>query len=247
MGTDGEGKNVPVRDTFFVKLEAIGLAEVKIMLPWMTGNKPKKRLRKPPGQESFTDILSDLVAVSVDGRPQGGEDIQGGGTSPRLHPPNGFPEHAPKGPPPAAMDRSDGALLLIDKENGQAIGGLDNQEETGQGGDEGVAAEPPPRNPVHKMDDIRMNLLQVKNPEILPAPVFPEILLRPGSSPETVDKEGNPIKAGNGEKLGPPFHGSHYATTAGLKTSLESPSVLFLERAPGIMGSYSHEPGWSAG
>lgn len=80
----------------------------------------------------FDDKISgDFVAAGTDGRANGGEKIRGLAAEFELHAADGFLRDAGEGASPSGVDGRDGALFSINEEDGDAVGGLDGEEDTG--------------------------------------------------------------------------------------------------------------------
>ncbi len=109
---------------------------------------------------------ADFVAAAADRRADGGEEAAGLGAELHLHLADGFDDDALQRAAPAGMDGSDGAFFRIDEENGDTVGGLHTEKETGAVGDRSVARHGGQATPrlgglgVEKMDDIGMDLFQ---------------------------------------------------------------------------------------
>jgi hypothetical protein len=73
---------------------------------------------------------------------------------------NGFGNDAGKGATPAGVDGGDGPFFVVDEEDGDAIGGLDGEEEARAVGDGGVAAAGVGGRGVEEMDDVGMELFE---------------------------------------------------------------------------------------
>ena len=118
------------------------------------------------GKKLSGDFGADFVAAATDGWADGGKQIARLGFEMHLQLADGFDDDAPEGTAPAGMNGGDGALLGIDEENRNAVGGLDAQEEAGAVGDGGIALAGLGRRGVDQMDDIGMDLLQRNELEI---------------------------------------------------------------------------------
>ncbi len=94
------------------------------------------KLRKELGG----DFGADFVAAGADAWANGGEEVARVGGEVHLHFADGFGRDAGEGAAPAGVDSGDGAFLGVDEEDGDAVGGLDSQEEAGALGDAGVAS-----------------------------------------------------------------------------------------------------------
>jgi len=93
-------------------------------------------------------------------RGDGGEKVGRLGVEVHLHLADGFDNDTGEGAAPSGVNGGDSALFGVDEENGDAIGGLDGEEQAGAVGDGGVALADLGRGGVEKMDDVGMDLLQ---------------------------------------------------------------------------------------
>ena len=82
---------------------------------------------------------ADFVAAAADGRADDGEEVGGPGGEVHLHLADGFDHDAGEGATPSSVDGGYGAFLGIDEKDGDAVGGLDAEEEAGTVGGGGVA------------------------------------------------------------------------------------------------------------
>ena len=91
-------------------------------------------------RSEFGDKLGgDFVTARADGRTNGGEKIRGLAAEFELHAADGFLRDAGKSATPSGMDGGDSAFFGIDQKNGNAIGGLNGEEDAGTIGGGGVA------------------------------------------------------------------------------------------------------------
>ena len=86
------------------------------------------------------NLRADFVTAAADGGADGSEKICGLGAELHLHLTDGFDDDAGESATPPGMDGGDGAFLGIDEEDGDAIGGLNGEEQAGAIGDRGVSA-----------------------------------------------------------------------------------------------------------
>ncbi len=100
----------------------------------------------------------DFVAAAADRGADGGEQAGWICAELHVHPANRFDDDAPERAAPACMDGSDGALLRIDEENRDAVGGLHPQEEAGTVRGGSIAAARFRGCGVEKMYDIGVDL-----------------------------------------------------------------------------------------
>jgi len=112
------------------------------------------------GEELGGDFGADFVAATSDGGADGGEKVGGLGVEVHLHLADGFDNDTGEGAAPSGVNGGDSALFGVDEENGDAIGGLDGEEQAGAVGDGGVALADLGRGGVEKVDDVGMDLLQ---------------------------------------------------------------------------------------
>ena len=118
------------------------------------------------GEELSGDFGADFVAAASDGRADGGEEVGRLGFEVHLHLADGFDDDASEGASPSGVNGGYGTLFGVSEEDGDAIGGLDGQEEAGVVGDGGVAAAKSGGRCVEKMNDVRMDLLEGSELEI---------------------------------------------------------------------------------
>lgn len=82
------------------------------------------------GKEGGGDLGANFVATAADRRAKRGEQIGRIGSEFHLHFSDGLADNALERATPARMDGGDSTFSGIDEKNGNAIGGLDAQEET---------------------------------------------------------------------------------------------------------------------
>jgi hypothetical protein len=111
------------------------------------------------GVELSGKFGADLVTAATDGGADGGEEASGPGAKVHLHFPDGFDDDAGEGAAPSGVDGSYGATLGVDEENGDAVGGLDAEQQAGTVGGGGVASRGLVGDGVEVMDDVRVDLL----------------------------------------------------------------------------------------
>ena len=112
------------------------------------------------GKKLGGDFGADFVAAAADGWADGSEEVGGLGAKFHLHLPEGLRNDALKGAAPTGMDSGDGAPFRIDKENRDAIGGLDAKEEPGTVCGGGITSARFGGCGVEKVDDVGMDLFQ---------------------------------------------------------------------------------------
>ena len=112
------------------------------------------------GEELGGDFGADFVAATADGGSDGGEEVGGVGFKLHLHLADGFDDDAGKSAAPAGVDGGNGALFRVDEENGDAVGGLDTEEEARAIGKGGIALANLNGGSVEEVNDIGVDLLQ---------------------------------------------------------------------------------------
>jgi len=124
------------------------------------------------GVELDGDFGADFVTAAADGRTNGGEEIGGFGSEVHLHLADGFDGDAGEGAAPSGVDGRYGSVFGVDEEYGDAVGGLDGEEEAGAVGGGGVARPGGQAlaglvgGGVEEMDDVGMDLLEGDELEI---------------------------------------------------------------------------------
>ena len=112
------------------------------------------------GEELGGDFGADFVAAAADRGADGGEEVDGLGFELHLHLADGFDDDAGEGTAPAGVDGGDGTLFGVDEENGDAVGGLDGEEEAGTVGGQGVALAGSGGRAFEEMDYVGVDLLE---------------------------------------------------------------------------------------
>lgn len=110
------------------------------------------------GMEFGGDFGADFIAAAADGWADGGEEVGGVGFELHLHLADGFNDDALECAAPAGMNGGNGAFFRVDQENGNAVSGLDAQEEAGAVGGGGVALAGLRGGGGEKVDDVGMDL-----------------------------------------------------------------------------------------
>jgi len=87
------------------------------------------------GEELSGDFGADFVAAPSDGGADGGEEVGRLGFELHLHPADGFDDNARKSAAPTSVNGGYDALFRIYQEDGDAVGGLDSEKESGTIGD----------------------------------------------------------------------------------------------------------------
>lgn len=118
------------------------------------------------GVELSGDFGADFVAAAADGRADGGEEVGGPGFEVHLHLANGFDGDAGEGAAPSGVDGGYGSVFGVDEEDGDAVGGLDAEEEAVAVGRGGIARTGLGWDAVEKMDDVGVDLLERDELEI---------------------------------------------------------------------------------
>ena len=121
------------------------------------------------GVELDGDFGADFVAAAADGGTDGGEEVGGFGFEVHLHLADGFDSDTGERAAPASVDGGYGAVFGVDEEDGDAVGGLDAEEEAGAVGGGGVARTGLGWDAFEKMDDVGMDLLEGDGLEIVGA------------------------------------------------------------------------------
>lgn len=158
-----------------------------------------------PGPEGLAQLLPDLVAAGTDGRPEGGQQVLPGGAGghERLHRPGGDPGRRP---PPSRVGRGHRPAPRVHDQDGQAVGGLDPEEQPRARGHRGVRLGPLfPRGHGHRG---AVHLLQQQQaaPSLEgPADAPPRLLavLAAGEAKallEAVDQVRNAVEGGSGDR-----------------------------------------------
>ncbi len=150
-GTEIADEDVGGAETCAEELCAIGFAKVEEdvpggrLVPGWHHVEPLNGIRLVAGAEFIEpgggfgelreelggDFGADFVAATADGRADGGEEVCGVGFEMHLHCADGFHSDAGKGAAPASVDSGDCALFGVDEQDGDAVGGLNGEEEAG--------------------------------------------------------------------------------------------------------------------
>jgi len=112
------------------------------------------------GEELAGDFRADFVAAAADGRADRGEEVGRLRFEVHLHLADSLDHNARQGAAPAGVNGGDGTLFGVDEENGDAIGGLDAQEEARAVRGGGIALADLLWPSVEMMNDIGMDLLE---------------------------------------------------------------------------------------
>ncbi len=117
-------------------------------------------------EELGGDFGADFVAATTDRGSDGGEEVGGVGFELHLHLADGFDDDAGKSAAPAGVNGGDGAFFRIDQEDGDAVGGLDAEEQARAVGDRGISRHGGQalanlgRGSIEKMDYIGVDLFE---------------------------------------------------------------------------------------
>ena len=112
------------------------------------------------GEELAGDFRADFVAAAADGRADRGKEVGRLRFEVHLHLADSLDHNARQGAAPAGVNSGDGTLFGVDEENGDAIGGLDAQEEARAVRGGGIALADLLWPGVEMMNDIGMDLLE---------------------------------------------------------------------------------------
>jgi len=121
------------------------------------------------GVELDGDFGADFVTAAADRGTDGGEEIDGLGAEMHLHLADGFDGDAGEGAAPSGVNGGHSAVFGVDEENGDAVGGLDAEEEAGTVGGRGVAFAGFGGDGVDEMDYVGVDLLEGDELEIVGA------------------------------------------------------------------------------
>ena len=121
------------------------------------------------GVELDGDFGADFVTAAADGGTDGGEQAGRFGFEVHLHLADGFDGDASEGAAPSGVNRGYGAVFGVDKEDGNAVGGLDAEEEAGTIGDGGITLAEFVGDGVEEMDYIGVDLFERNELEIVSA------------------------------------------------------------------------------
>ena len=141
----------------------------------IAADEPVKRAFEPIARgcelcgEGLRYLGADFITAAADGRPHGRNNIFGASSEDHLHPANRFQDDALERAAPPRVDCGDYAAFGIGKENRNAVGGLHGEEESGSAGDRSVAARRLLRRTVEDIDDVRVELPERSELQILRA------------------------------------------------------------------------------
>jgi hypothetical protein len=191
---DIDGKNVLFSDAKTQKLKTSRSPEVEEIFLRMIGDGRKQRAGKASSGIEIPDVFPDLIATAAYARP---ESCQKGSWVDAVSPqnsPNRFLQDLQARSFPAAVDRGDDARLLIHKKNRETVGRLDDKENAGEAGDQGISPEALPRHFVDEVNDIGMDLLEQERTEPFPHPASFKVFSPPIAVPETVPQERDALQ-----------------------------------------------------
>ncbi len=112
------------------------------------------------GLELDGNFGTDFVAAAADGRADGSEQVRGPGAKLHVHFADGLGDDALERAAPAGVHVGDGALIGINEENGDAVGGLHAEKQTGAVRGGSVAAAGCGRRSFEEVHDVGVNLLE---------------------------------------------------------------------------------------
>ena len=121
--------------------------------------KPIARIFKLAGK-FLHDLGANLVTAASDPRADGGDNFLRARAEKHAHAADGFFSDAFQGAAPAGMNRGDDAVVGVGQQNGNAIGGLHGDEQSGSRGDERVALQNVRRHDFDNVNDVGMNLAE---------------------------------------------------------------------------------------
>jgi len=110
--------------------------------------------------EELANFLPHLIAAVVDARPDGRLDVFGSRAEAAAHFSYAFFNDALHGAAPARVEHSYGVALSVGKDDRQAVGRLDRQEEARCAGDEAIAHQLVFWNAGDAMNEVRVNLAE---------------------------------------------------------------------------------------
>ena len=112
------------------------------------------------GVELDGDFGADFVTAAADRGADGGEQVGGPGAEVHLHLADGFDGDAGEGAAPSGVDGGYSAVFWVDEEDGDAVGGLDAEEEAGAVGGGGVASAGFGGGGFEEVDDVGVDLFE---------------------------------------------------------------------------------------
>jgi hypothetical protein len=112
------------------------------------------------GKELSGNFGPDFIAAAADGWADGGEEVGGVGAEVHLHLADGFDGDSGQGAAPTGVDSGYRTFSRVNEEDGDAVGGLDAEEEAGAVGDGGVAFAGLVGGGVEDMDYVGVDLFE---------------------------------------------------------------------------------------
>jgi hypothetical protein len=109
-------------------------------------------------EELGGDFGADFVAAAADGWADGGEEVGGLGFVLHMHFADGLYDDALQSTAPTRVNSRDSALFRIDEEEGDAVSGLNTEEQAAAVGNGSIALAGFSGCGVEKMDDVGMDL-----------------------------------------------------------------------------------------
>lgn len=134
---------------------------------------PRAGLRKLRG-EFLHNVRADFVAALADARADCGENVGGLRGKFHLHAAESFCGDARERAAPSGVDGGDGVMARVDEQDGNAVGGLNGEEEAGRARGEGVAFGRLGRRRGDEVRDVGMDLAQGDEREFRVAEGFGE-------------------------------------------------------------------------
>lgn len=183
----------------------VGLRQIQKMLARTAGG-GENGIRQPGRKKLRADLLPDLVARGPDAGTQGGDNVGRVRPEPAGHLTGGFLNDPEARPPPARVNRGHDPKPRVRQEHGETIGRFDGQQQAGDIRRQGIARQASGRRFFNDMNNIRVNLIEKDNPQLLSQGECPEIVLAEIPPPEAVDKARDPGQALVGRKQ----HGSGF-------------------------------------
>ena len=121
------------------------------------------------GVELDGDFGADFVTAAADGGTDGGEEVGGSGFELHLHLADGFYGDAGEGAAPPGVNGGDSPFSGVDEEQGNAVRGLDAEEQAGSVGGGGVALAGLVGGGVEEMNYVGVDLFEGDELEIVGA------------------------------------------------------------------------------
>jgi len=199
----GRSRRRKRRDAGRSELTSVGREQAEEVL-----SRPARRSEEIFGKSSrekfASNIFADLIAGGPDARPGRGDDVGGICTEPGPHRFDRLSGDPQTGPLPSGMHGRGDAKAGIEKEKGQAIGGLDDQKEAGDDCHQSISRRPFRRDFLDDMNDIRMDLVEENRSQTVFSsksvkPVFGQ--LAPAESVDEARDPGEPF-VGKVEHIG---------------------------------------------